>query len=199
MHRGVVAVAAMLLAPFAGAAETLTYRAIEAYGGRLELGTLVVERNGAARVVSVDGIDAAKVAALVPSDLRMRPGRIAVGEQWTDRAARIDPQTGERHEVRLSGRVVERATVTTKAGTFETFVIERVLLLGNAGRYRTETQRTEREWYSVQLGAPVRTEIWEEYRDPTVTRILQNQITRNRERYELVAVGAGGASPRSGT
>ncbi len=199
MKRGALVLAAMLLAPHAGAAETFTYRAIEAYGGRLELGTLVVERNGAARVVAVDGIDAARAAALVPSDLRLRPERIAVGEQWTDRAVRIDPQTGATHEVRLAGRVVERAAITTRAGTFDTFLIERVLLLGNAGRYRTETQRTEREWYSVQLGAPVRTEVWEEYRDPTVTRILQNQITKNRERYELISVGPGGASPRSGS
>jgi hypothetical protein len=199
VNRGALALAAMLLAPGAGAAETFTYRAIEAYGGRLELGTLVIERNGAARVVAVDGVDTGRAAALVPSDLRLRPAQLAVGEKWEDRAMRVDPQTGATHEVRLRGRVVERATVTTRAGTFDTYVIERVLLLGNAGRYRSETQRTEREWYSVQVGAPVRTEIWEEYRDPTVPRILQNQITKNRERYELVSFGPGGTSPRSGS
>jgi hypothetical protein len=197
--RRFLALAALLLAPGAWAAESFTYRAIDAYGGRMELGTLVIERNGAARVVSVDSIDAARAAALVPSDLRMRPERLAVGERWNDRAARIDPETGATREVRLTGRVLGTATTTTRAGTFETFVIERVVLLGNAGRYRTETQRTEREWYSVQLGAPVRTEVWEEYRDPTVPRILQNQITKNRERYELVSTGPGGSALRPGS
>jgi hypothetical protein len=198
MRRAIaVAIGAMLLAPPAWAAEALTYRAIDAYGRRMELGTFDLARNGAPRVAAVRGIDAARVDALTATDLRMRPERLAVGERWEDRATRVDPQTGASREVRLTGRVGGIQAITTRAGTFDTYVIERRLLLGDAGRYRTETRRTEREWFSPKLGAPVRTEVWEEFSDPTVPRILQKQLTRNRELYELVSTGP--AAPSAGS
>jgi hypothetical protein len=196
-HVVVIAIGAMLLAPPAWAAEALTYRAIDAYGRRMELGTFELARNGESRVTAVRGVDAARLASLTATDLRMRPERLAEGERWEDRATRVDPQNGERRDVRLSGRVVGRETIATRAGTFDTYVIERRLLLGDAGRYRTETRRTEREWFSPKLGAPVRTEVWEEFSDPTVPRILQNQLTRNRELYELVSTGP--AAPSAGS
>ena len=58
----------------------------------MELGTVVVERNGAARVTAVDGIAPERIAALMPADLRMRPERPVVGERWEDRSTRVDPQ-----------------------------------------------------------------------------------------------------------
>lgn len=196
MRRAIV-LGMLLVAPTAWAAEVLTYRAIDAYGRRMELGAFELARNGAPRVVAVRGIDAARVDALTATDLRLRPERLAVGERWADRAARIDRRSGSSRDVRLTGRVVGRETIATPAGTFDTFVIERRLLLGDAGRYRTETRRTEREWFSPSLNAPVRTEIWEEFSDPTVPRILQNQLTKNRELYELVSTGPAASSPGS--
>jgi hypothetical protein len=163
----------------------------------MEIGSVELARNGAPRVVAVQGVDAARAQALAPADLRLRPERLVPGERWQDRATRIDPQTGERREIRLSGRVVRLETITTRAGTFEAVLLERVVLLDDAGRYRTETRRTEREWFSPQLQAPVRTEIWEEFSDPTVPRILQNQLTKNRELYELVSTGP--AAPPAGS
>jgi hypothetical protein len=190
-----LAAAALFAAPAAWAADAFTYRAIDAYGRRVELGTFVVERNGAPRIASAKGVDPARAGALLPGDLRLRPERLVPGERWEDRAVRIDPQTGERREVRLAGRIIGTETIVTPAGTFETVLIERRLLLGDAGRYRTETRRTEREWYAPQLGAPVRTEIWEEFSDPTITRILQPFLTRNRELYELVSTAPGSRAP----
>jgi hypothetical protein len=192
-----IAIGAMLVAPPAWAAEALTYRAIDAYGRRMELGTFELARNGTPRVTTVRGVDAERLAALTATDLRLRPERIEVGERWEDRATRIDPRTGASREVRLAGRVVDTQTITTRAGTFDTVVIERRLRLGDAGRYRTETRRTEREWFSPRLGAPVRTEVWEEFSDPTVPRILQNQLTKNRELYELVSTDP--AAPSAGS
>jgi hypothetical protein len=191
--RRLLAWAALAVAPAAWAADALTYRAIDAYGRRLEVGSFVLERNGAARITSARGVDPARVQALAASDLRMRPERLAVGETWQDQATRIDRETGTTRTVRLTGRVRGTETITTRAGTFEVLVIERVILLGDAGRYRTETRRTEREWYSPQLDAPVRTEVWEEWNDTSVPRVLQNQLTRNRELYELVGIGPGSA------
>jgi hypothetical protein len=198
MRRAIaIAIGAMLVAPPAWAADALTYRAIDAYGRRMELGTFELARNGTPRVTTVRGVDAARLAALTATDLRLRPERIEVGERWEDRATRVDPQTGASREVRLTGRVVGTQTITTRAGTFDTVVIERRLLLGDAGRYRTETRRTEREWFAPRLGVPVRTEVWEEFSDPTVPRILQNQLTKNRELYELVSTGP--AAPSAGS
>jgi hypothetical protein len=196
MRRAIV-LGALIVAPAAWSAEVFTYRAIDAYGRRMEIGSVELARNGAPRVVAVKGVDAARAQALAPADLRLRPERLVPGERWQDRATRIDPQTGERREIRLSGRVVRLETVTTRAGTFEAVLLERVVLLDDAGRYRTETRRTEREWFSPQLQAPVRTEIWEEFSDPTVPRILQNQLTKNRELYELVSTGP--AAPPAGS
>jgi hypothetical protein len=193
------ALGALVAAPGAWAAQSFTYSAIDAYGRRVELGTVVVEHNGAPRVAAVTGIDPARARALLAADLRMRPDQLIVGERWSERATRVDAATGERREVRLTGRVVDTETITTRAGTFDTVVIERRLLLGDAGRYRTETRRTEREWFSPKLNAPVRKEVWEEYSDPTIPRPLQNMINKNRELYELVSTGsfASGARPGS--
>lgn len=199
MRAVAAALAIALAAPAAWGADALTYRAIEAYGRRVDVGTFVLERNGAPRVGATTGIDPARAQALVPGDLRLRPERLAAGERWQDRAVRTDPRTGERREVRLSGRVTGTETLTTRAGTFDTVVIERLILLGDAGRYRTETRRTEREWYSPQLGAPVRTEVWEEFSDPTVPRILQHLLTRNRELYELASTEPARPGPPSGS
>jgi hypothetical protein len=196
MRRAIV-LGALIVAPAAWSAEVFTYRAIDAYGRRMEIGSVELARNGAPRVVAVKGVDAARAQALAPADRRLRPERLVPGERWQARATRIDPQTGERREIRLSGRVVRLETVTTRAGTFEAVLLERVVLLDDAGRYRTETRRTEREWFSPQLQAPVRTEIWEEFSDPTVPRILQNQLTKNRELYELVSTGP--AAPPAGS
>lgn len=194
MLRGVL-LAALFAAPSVWAADALTYRAVDAYGRHLVLGTFVVERNGAPRIASTAGVDYTRAAALIPADLRLRPERLVPGERWEDRAARPDPQSGERREVRLTGRVLRTETVSTQAGTFDTVVIERLILLGDAGRYRTETRRIEREWYAPKIGAPVRTEIWEDFSDPTITRILQPFLTKNRELYELVSIGPSSVSP----
>jgi hypothetical protein len=187
----------LLAAPVVWSAEVLTYRAIDAYGRRMDIGSVELARNGVPRVLGTKGVDRARAQALVPADLRLRPERLVPGERWQDQAARIDPLTGERRAVRLSGRVVRVESVTTRAGTFEAVVLDRVVLLDDAGRYRTETRRTEREWFSPKLGAPVRTEIWEEFSDPTVPRPLQHLLTRNRELYELVSTGP--AAPPAGS
>jgi hypothetical protein len=191
--RRMLAWAALAVTPAAWAADALTYRAIDAYGRRLEVGSFVLERNGAARITAAKGVDPARAQALAASDLRLRPQRLAIGETWQDQATRIDRETGATRTVRLTGRIRGTETITTRAGTFEVLLIERVILLGDAGRYRTETRRTEREWFSSQLNAPVRTEVWEEWADTSVPRVLQNQLTKNRELYELVGIGPGSA------
>ncbi len=194
-----LALGALLAAPAAWAAQSFTYSAIDPYGRRVQVGTVVVERNGTPRVAAVKGVDPARAQALLATDVRMRPEKLVEGERWHDRATRVDPATGERREVRLAGRVVDTETITTRAGTFDTVVIERRLLLGDAGRYRTETRRTEREWFSPKLNAPVRKEVWEEFSDPTIPRPLQNIVNKNRELYELVSTGpaTSGAGPGS--
>jgi hypothetical protein len=202
-------VSAQTAMPVLKSGESWTYRELEAYGMRRELArwTMEVVESGSsgARLTVRSSTDeaAAEVRFAEPGQLtagilsrQVAPGRIdpplllrpyplTEGRRWEQEVSRLEPTSGAQRRVHLSGRVVGWEKVRVPAGEFDALKIERVLYLGDAGRFRTQTRRVEEEWYVPSLKAPIRLRIWEEANDPTVPRILRYTLS-NRELYELV-------------
>jgi hypothetical protein len=202
-------VSAQVAAPVLKPGESWTYREMEAYSMRRELArwtTEVVESGSSGARLAVRSFTHEAVAAfrfaepgqladgylsrqIAPSridpPLVLRPYPLIVGKRWEQEASRLDPMMGAQRSVHLSGRVVGWEKVRVPAGEFDALKIERVLHLGDAGRFRTQTRRVEEEWYVPSLKAPAKLRIWEEASDPTIPRILRYTLI-NRELYELV-------------
>ncbi|TMG79512.1 MAG: hypothetical protein E6H75_00720 [Betaproteobacteria bacterium] len=202
-------VSAQVAAPVLKAGESWTYREMEAYGMRRELArrtTEVVESGSsgvrlAVRSSTQETVEEVRLAepgqlaagylsrqvtfSRIDPPLVLRPYPLTEGKRWEQKVSRLDPLISAQRGVHLSGRVVGWEKVRVPAGEFDALKIERVLYLGDAGGFRTQTRRTEEEWYVPLLKAPAKLRIWEEASDPTVPRILRYTLI-NRELYELV-------------
>jgi hypothetical protein len=196
--------------------DTWTYREIDGYGQRRELGRWIAEvtevgpdgermtLRAAARgevdersLAAAGSISAGRISIQVPSGrfvppLQLYPVPLAPGQRWSQETLRSDPTLGGNRPVRIEGRVVGWEKIRVPAGEFDALKIERVVYLGDAGRYRTQTRRYETEWYAPSVKAPVKLQVWEQWSDPTLTRMLQHILTNNRELYELVEYRAAG-------
>lgn len=196
-------------APSYARGDTWTYREIDGYGQRRELGLWiaeVVEAGPGGNVITVRGdareggerrtqaagaISAGRISTQVPSGtftppLQLYPATLAPGQRWSQETLRSDAAAGGTRAVRVEGRVIGWEKVRVPAGEFDALRIERTLYLGDSGRYRTQTRRYETEWYSPAVRGPVKLQVWEQWSDPTITRMLQHILTNNRELYELV-------------
>ena len=111
---------------------------------------------------------------------------LAEGKTWSQSVRRTDPSTGTERTVTLRGKVIGWETVKVPAGEFRALKVERAMTLGNHGTFRTETRRVEYEWYVPELKSAARIEIWEEYFDPTVPRILR-YLLRDKRYLDLVS------------
>lgn len=196
--------------------DTWTYREIDGYGQRRELGRWIAEvtevgpdgermtlravTRGVSderRLAGGGSITAGRVSTQVPSGkfvppLQLYPATLAPGQRWSQETMRSDPVVGGDRPVRIEGRVLGWEKIRVPAGEFDALKIERVVYLGDSGRYRTQTRRYETEWYAPAVRAPVKLQVWEQWSDPTITRMLQHIFTNNRELYELVEYRAAG-------
>lgn len=197
-------------APAYARGDTWIYREIDGYGQRRELGRWVAEvteSGPGGNVIAVRGdmrgdggerrtqtggaISAGRISTQVPSGtfnppLQLYPATLAPGGRWSQETQRSDATVGGARALRIEGRVIGWEKVRVPAGEFDALRIERTLYLGDSGRYRTQTRRYETEWYSPAVGGPVKLQAWEQWSDPTITRMLQHILTNNRELYELV-------------
>lgn len=77
-------------------------------------------------------------------------------QSWSQRVNARDPATGNVRSVRVDGKVLGGERIKTAAGEFDTVKIYRLIWAGDWDGFLTETQITETEWYSPQLGRTVR-------------------------------------------
>lgn len=127
--------------------------------------------------------------ALQPA-LQLLPFPLVEGKTWSQTVVRTDPALGAPRVVTLHGKVLGWETVKVPAGEFRALKIERDFLLGDQGTFRSETQRTEYEWYVPQLKSAARIEVWEISYDHTIPRILR-PLLRDRRFFDLVSFEPG--------
>ena len=118
--------------------------------------------------------------------LQLLPFPLLEGKTWSQSVRRTDASSGAERTVTVRGRVIGWETVKVPAGEFRALKVERVMRLGDHGTFRTETRRVEHEWYVPELKSAARIEIWEEYYDVTVPRILQ-YLLRDKRYLDLVS------------
>jgi hypothetical protein len=119
-------------------------------------------------------------------ELQLLPFPLEQGKAWSQTARCTDAATGANRTVTVRGKVIGWETVRVPAGEFRALKVERVMSLGDQDTFRTETRRTEYEWYVPELKSAVRIEVWEEYRDSTLPRI-QSYLLRDKRYFDLVS------------
>lgn len=119
-------------------------------------------------------------------ELRLLPFPLEPGKTWSQKVQRTDASTGAERTVTLRGKVIRWETVKVPAGEFRALKIQRTMGLGDQTSLRTETRRTEYEWYVPELKSAARIEIWEEYRDATVPQI-QKYLLQDKRYLDLVS------------
>ncbi len=122
--------------------------------------------------------------------LQLLPFPLFEGKTWSQTVVRSDPSSREPRTVTLKGKVLGWETVKVPVGDFLALKIRREFSLGDQETFRTQTRRTEYEWYVPQLKAAARMEIWEQSYDHTLPRILR-QFLRDRRFLELVSFEPG--------
>ena len=99
--------------------------------------------------------------------LELRPFPLAAGQTWHQVTRRADPIWKENRPVRVDGVVRGWETIKVPAGEFKALKIERRMYLGDWDPFRRQTERFEEEWYSPELGVPVRFSAREWYQENT--------------------------------
>lgn len=112
------------------------------------------------------------------------------GKRWEQTVTRTDPATGAVRSVTLRGKVLDWEVIRVPAGEFRALKIERRITLGDYDTFRTETWRTEYEWYVPELKGAAKIEIWEQYWDPTLPRPMR-YLLNDRRFLELVSYRPG--------
>lgn len=75
---------------------------------------------------------------------------------WSHRVNARNPASGKVLSVRVDAEVLGAERIMTAAGEFDTFRIGRRIYAGDWDGFLTETTISEVEWYSPELGRPVR-------------------------------------------
>lgn len=204
-------VAAQVAAPTLKPGDTWTYRGIDNYN-RLPTGTWTraVTATGPDGIrVAVHGADGAfddlfrgpgELAAGVLNDrargamepaLQVAPFPLAEGKAWSQRVIRTDAATGERREMRVTGRVRGWETVKVPAGEFKALKVERTMYLGDYDSFRGITQRTETEWYAPDIRGAAKIVVFEEYCERRFGCPMGSLMPGVRATYELTSFKGG--------
>jgi hypothetical protein len=104
---------------------------------------------------------------------------IEVGKQWRSEFEQRSAKTGKSFKGSSSSKVVAQETVTTPAGTFETFKIERQMRELNAADPSRLTEAQVVMWYAPQINHWVRRTTIEKF----------DKRTRSNQTIELTAFG----------
>jgi hypothetical protein len=127
--------------------------------------------------------------------LQLLPFPLVEGKTWSQTLTRSDgpgatgaagTTSATARTVTLRGKVLGWETVKVPAGEFRALKIQREIELGDAGVFRTQTLRTEYEWYVPELKSAARIEVWESYFDSSVPRPLR-YLQRDKRYLELTA------------
>ncbi len=81
---------------------------------------------------------------------------LGVQRAWSQRVNARNPATGKVISVRVDGEVLGAERIVTAGGEFDTFRIVRRIYAGDWDGFLTETNISEVEWYSPELGRAVR-------------------------------------------
>ena len=200
--------------PLAG--QSLTYNEINGYNG-LQRATIVRDIATAGnethiRTTNIEGkiLDDARLAGStflegalndrsvgrVTPGLELRPQNLEPGHRWTQHTRRDDALWKESRPVRVDGVVRGWETVRVPAGEFKAIKIERRMYLGDWDPFRHETHRHEQEWYSPELGMPIKMIVREDFRD---LRSILRWHPGDWFIHELVSIKRAGASGESPT
>jgi hypothetical protein len=98
--------------------------------------------------------------ALVSLPFPLQPGK-----SWRQDVVATDSFSGKSSRWRLYGRVRGWEKVKVPAGEFDAIKIVRDLYLDDADWRRSQTRRTERDWYAPEVKWIVKQELSEEYLD----------------------------------
>jgi hypothetical protein len=93
------------------------------------------------------------------------PFPLQPGKSWRQEIVVTDSFSGKRNKWKLFGKVHGWERVRVPAGEFDAIRIVRDLYLGDADWWRSETRRTERDWYAPEVKWIVKQEWAEEYED----------------------------------
>ncbi len=87
-------------------------------------------------------------------------------KSWSQRVYAVNPATGRRNSVRVDGTVLGMERISVPGGSFDTIKVRRRVYAGDSEGFRLETNIIETDWYSPQLGRPVRSESTSSYMQP---------------------------------
>jgi hypothetical protein len=93
------------------------------------------------------------------------PFPLQPGHSWRQEVVVTDSFSGRRNKWKLYGKVHGWERVRVPAGEFDAIKIVTDLYLGDADWWRSETRRTERDWYAPEVKWIVKQERVEEYED----------------------------------
>jgi hypothetical protein len=79
------------------------------------------------------------------------PASLTVGNTWTFQSSMINSNNGNAFKRSGSSKIVGQETITTKAGTFETFKIETSFTVRNANNPTGKSEFTFQTWYSPAI------------------------------------------------
>lgn len=120
---------------------------------------------------------------------------LSLQSAWSQRVNARNAATGRVQSVRVDGNVLGAERISTPAGQFDTIKIARKVYVGDFDAFLSETQISETEWYSPQLGRAVRLERNSEWLDQSRgasgSMFNSNQLIRGDWLvYELAAAPA---------
>jgi hypothetical protein len=114
------------------------------------------------------------------------------GKSWSIRAnATVADEPGSR-SVRVDGLVLGSERVRVPAGEFDTIKIKRIVYVGDAKDFRTETRIVEIDWYAPALGRSVRSESRSDWRELNSCRRGGCDFRGDWNVFELVEARAAG-------
>ena len=76
---------------------------------------------------------------------------LAVGKTWSVRANDLNPTTGAGWKRSVTAKVVTQESVTTRAGTFDTFKLEMTFELQNTKDPTKKSQEIAQSWYAPAI------------------------------------------------
>jgi len=123
--------------------------------------------------------------------LELAPYPLREGAKWTQRVTRDDVVSREKRATLIIGKVLGWEAVKVPAGEFRALRIERRIELGDHDPFRGPTLRWETEWYSPEVKAAVKLEVFEEYYEHRYNRAFAPLLPGERSIYELVSYKSG--------
>lgn len=120
------------------------------------------------------------------------PFPLEPGKTWRQKVVLTDIVTGRTVTQRVTGKVVGWDKVKVPAGEFDAIKVIRYVNLGNGDWWRSETLRTEYDWYAPRVKWVVKHEDAAEYYDRTAS-LCDPILEGDRNIWELVSYTANSA------